>query len=669
MLDRLRAMRPAEVGFRLRRSARSRLERAGLGRAHPGAPAGRTGAPWVGELPRRLDAGPYAAAADRVLAGTFDVLALRGASLGFPPAWNVDPKTGTCAPLRFGKTLDYRSSALVGDVKYLWELNRHLELVTLAQAWHLTREPRFAEGCRRLIDSWLTECPYPFGANWCSSLEIAVRLVNWACAWQLLGAEESVVFAGAEGTAFRQRWLASIYQHCHFVSGHLSRHSSANNHLLGELAGLEVASLTWPLWTSSPRWLAQASGQLNAQALAQTHADGVNKEQALWYHASVADMLLLAGLIARANGRDPGRAYWLRTEKMVEFVASIMDCAGSVPGFGDADDGVLVRWAPLERGELWRSLLATGAVLFERAEFAAKAARFDEKSRWLLGDEAEHTFARLAAEPPVPGPLPLPRFFPQGGYYLLGDAFDTPREVKIVADAGPLGYLSIAAHGHADALSFTLSAAGQPVLIDPGTYGYHSEPKWRRYFRGTRAHNTVCIDGLDQSRFAGSFLWLDHARTTVEAFEPDGVRRARGAGGGSAAARERLVASHDGYCRLRDPVRHRRTIEYDRERFLLAVTDELACRGPHGIELNWHFAPQCRVALRGGAVVAQVSGVRLTLEIDPRLECRLESGRETAPLGWCSPSYDVKVPATSVSASGAIRGFATFVTKMRIELP
>lgn len=668
MTDRLRAMGPAEVGFRLRRAARSHAERTGLGRAHPGAPTGPTGSAWVGELPRRFDAARYAQAADRILAGRFDVLALRGAPLGFPPAWNVDPKTGTCAPLRFGKTFDYRSPRTVGDVKYLWEANRHLELVTLAEAWHLTREPRFAEGCRRLIDSWLAACPYPYGANWCSSLELAIRLVNWACAWQLLGAEESIAFADEEGAAFRQRWLASIHQHCHFVNGHLSRHSSANNHLLGEAGGLAIGALTWPLWKPSAGWLARGMAELNQEALAQNHEDGVNKEQAVWYHAAVADQLLLAGLIARGNGREPGQAYWGRLERMLEFVASIMDAGGNVPAFGDADDGVLVRWAPLDRGQLFPSLLATGAVLFERAEFARKAREFDEKSRWLLGDEAESTFARLLSRPQ--GALPLPSVFPRGGYYVLGAGFDTPREVKIVADAGALGYLSIAAHAHADALSFTLSAAGQPLLVDPGTFAYHCDPQWRRYFRGTRAHNTVCIDGLDQSRPAGSFLWLDHAPVAVEAFEPaeaPGAGEARSAQ--PAAHRERLVASHAGYCRLSDPVRHRRTLEYDRERFLLAITDELVCRGPHRVELNWHFAPQCQVRRSDGAVVAELGGVRLTLKIDPRLACRLESGSESPPGGWFSPSYDLKVPATSARASGEIQGAATFVTEIRIELP
>jgi len=344
---------------------------------------------------------------------------------------------------------------------------------------------------------------------------------------------------------------------------------------------------------------------------------------------------------------------------MIEFIGSIMDVAANVPAFGDADDAVLVRWAPLDRGQLFRSLLATGAVLFGRADFAAKAGGFDDKSRWLLGDAAGEGFARLSLDEEARAPLPLPRFFPQGGYYVLGDAFDTAREVKVVVDAGALGYLSIAAHGHADALSFTLSAAGQPLLVDPGTFAYHCDPQWRRYFRGTRAHNTLCIDGLDQSRPAGSFLWLDHARISVEAFEPASEHHAR----------ERLLAIHDGYGRLADPVRHRRRLEYDRERFLLAVTDELLCRGAHEVELNWHFAPECRVILSEGAVVAERGGVRLTLQSDPRLACRLESGRDVPPGGWFSPSYDVKVPATTATASGNIQGSTSFVTEIRIELP
>ena len=143
-LSRLRAMSPSEVGFRVGRKIQGTAERAGIGLARPTVPAGQCGQPWLAQLPRQFDVERYRRAADRVLAGRFDVFALHDAQLGFPPRWNVDPRTGSEAPLVFGKQLNYRDSALVGDVKYLWEVNRHLELVTLAQAWHLTGEERYA---------------------------------------------------------------------------------------------------------------------------------------------------------------------------------------------------------------------------------------------------------------------------------------------------------------------------------------------------------------------------------------------------------------------------------------------------------------------------------------------------------------------------------------------
>jgi hypothetical protein len=627
-------MSSREIAFRVGRAVRERAERWGMGLASAPAPFGTSGKPWLAALPRNFDSKTYTAAADAVLSGTWRVFAMDRAALGFPPRWNRDPKTGTVAPLIFGKSLDYRNPRNVGDIKYLWEINRHLELVTLAQAWHLSRDERYALGCRTLVDSWISECPYPFGANWCSSLEHAMRLVNWSFAWHLLGGPDSPVFTDGAGNAFRTRWLTSIYQHCHFIAGHLSRHSSANNHLLGEATGLLIGATTWPMWDVSRHWQAFARLELSREALEQTFIDGVNREQAVWYHHAVADMMLLAGLVARANDIELGLAYWQRLHAMLEFLASIMDAGGNVPPIGDADDGVLVRFDPTPDFDVYRSLLATGAVLFDRAEFKSKAGKMDDKTRWLLGDEADARFAQLAAQPNRGPELPR-REFPQGGYYVLGSRFETPREVRIVADAGPLGYLSIAAHGHADALSFTLSAGGLPILIDPGTFAYHTERRWRDYFRGTSAHNTLRVDGHDQSVAGGNFLWLEHARTAVESFEtaPDG---------------DRLIARHVGYQRLADPVRHRRAFHYQHERMVLTIEDFLECRAAHRFEWFWHFAPGCAVVVDGDTVDVRRAGVRLTLRFPGGLSCRVATAVDDPPLGWYSPGLDRKQPSVTV---------------------
>jgi hypothetical protein len=300
--------------------------------------------------------------------------------------------------------------------------------------------------------------------------------------------------------------------------------------------------------------------------------------------------------------------------------------------------------------DVFRSLLATGAVLFARPEFRVKARSFDEKSRWLLGDAAAASFDAIDSSKAI---LPPRRAFAEGGYFVLGDAFETSREVRVVADAGPLGYLAIAAHGHADALAFTLNVAGEPILVDPGTFSYSAMP-WRHYFRGTSAHNTVVVDGKDQSEYGGSFLWLEHAKTIVDAFDPS-------------AETQVLTAHHEGYRRLSDPVGHRRTWSYGTGSSRLTITDELLCAGAHEVAIHWHFAPECEVVQSGSRVIAQRAAVRVTLSCPDGLTARLVVGSEKPPLGWESNGFDAKRPTTTAVFTGEIRGDASFRAEIVIE--
>jgi hypothetical protein len=640
--------------WRTRRAVASVFERRGVGLVHRvEPPAGDAGPAWTPVMPVGFPADRYTAPAERILAGHRDIFALHDCALGFPPRWNRDPKTGIEVALAYGKAIDYRDERAVGDIKYLWELNRHLELVTLAQAWHLTHERRYAEGARALLLSWFEQCPYPLGPNWTSALEVAVRLLNWACAWHLLGGETSPLFAGADGDSFRRGWLRAIHQHCHFIAHNLSRHSSANNHLFGELTGLLVGSVTWPLWPESARWREQSRRELEREAIRQNGADGTNREQALWYQHEVADMMLLCLLFARSAGLAFSRSFGRRLESMLEFVAAVMDAGGHVPMLGDADDGLIVRFSREPDFRPFQSLLATGAVLFGRGNFKAGAGRFDDKSRWLLGDQAERRFHAL----PALAPWPCKRVFPDGGYYVLGQNFGSRREVKAVVDAGPLGYLSIAAHGHADALSFTLSICGHEILVDPGTYAYHRERRWRDYFRGTAAHNTLRVDGTEQSVSGGSFLWTSHARARCERFE-------------SGTERDLFEGVHDGYLRLPDPVLHRRRIEFDKQAARFEIHDTLECAAPHEVELHWHLAEHCRALVSGYTVEISRASERLRLECPRELAPpEVVSGREEPPLGWISRRLDEKSPAPTIVCRGRIASAASLRTVLAIDPP
>jgi hypothetical protein len=653
-VNRLRCMSAAEVAYRVRKTVQARVESLGALRGDvpplaetPQQPAW-IAAPAATPAERRA----VVEAADRIAAGRFDVLGLHDVELGMPPRWNRDPATGTEAPLTFGKRIDYRNEALVGNIKTLWEPSRHLELVTLAQAFAWTGEARYAQACRTLVDSWIEQCPWPLGVHWSSSLELAIRLLNWSAAWTLLGGFASPLFQGEDGRAFRDRWLASVFRHCRFIEGHLSRHSSANNHLLGEWMGLFVAASTWPCWPESRRWGAVAHRGFEEEALAQNAPDGVNREQALYYHHEVADMMLLAGLVARAHGSDFGAAYWQRLEAMMDFVLAVLDAGGHAPAIGDADDALMLRLHHEPDWDPYRSLLAACAALFGRADFKAAAGRFDGKSHWLLGDAGAATFAAL----PAAAAVPRRRVFEEGGYAVLGARFGTPHEVRLVADAAPLGYLSIAAHGHADALAFTLSVRGRPLLVDPGTYAYHTERAWRDHFRGTAAHNTVCVDGLDQSEIGGSFMWLRKANATLHE-----VRLADD--------RDVWDASHDGYGRLPDPVRHRRRIEVSHASGTIVVVDTLHCLGEHRAEVCWQFAEGLDAEIAGGTVTVRDGGVQVMHMHMPgaALEPRLLLG-STAPMGgWVSPRFGIKHPAPAIRWAGTLRGTTQWRTEIRLQ--
>ena len=650
-INRLRLMGVPEVLWRVRQLVQKKAHKFGAGLLPaPPAPCWTApGAAFMGDG-AGVDPAPILAAADAVLAGRWNVFALRGLALGFPPVWNRDPKTGTTAPMAIGKLIDYRRESVVGDIKYLWEPARHLELVTLALAWRRTGELRYAHGAATLLRSWFEQCPYPMGVHWTSSLELAVRLVNWAVAWQLLGGAASPLFVGADGQRLQRQWLDAVYQHCHFIAGYFSRHSSANNHLFGEYMGLYMASLVWPCWPASARWAALARRGLEQEAQRQNWADGVNKEQAVYYQHEVMDMMLLCQLAAQAAGTSFSPAYLGRLERMADFIAALMDAGGNVPMTGDADDAQMVRLDYGPQPQLYRALLASCAVLFGRADFKAKAGRYDDKNLWLLGQAGLARWNGL----PAAGPEQPVTAFPQGGYYLLGTAFGTAREVRLVADCAPLGYLSIAAHGHADALAFTLSLGGEEMLIDPGTYAYHTQQRWRDYFRGTAAHNTVAVDGQDQSEIGGNFMWLRKAQARLLAHAPG-------------APVQVFEGEHDGYARLADPVRHRRRIEFDTTCHRIVIKDILQCQGEHQVALHWHYAEACQVAPVGDAL--QVRGARHGLLMRCRFGAgpRLLRGSETPPAGWISRTFDSKTPITTAVWQGAIDGTTEIVTEIDLR--
>lgn len=652
-LQRLRAMSPPEVLFRVQRSVAARIDHVPW--ARPSIPEPDLAALRMDEraVPR-LDVETYIERAERALRGRIDVFAKRDHVLGDPPDWNRDPRTGRAAPVTPGKLIDYRDENIVGNIKYLWEPGRHLMLPSLAQAYRLTGDRKYLQGLARILDSWMKQCPYPNGVHWCSSLELGIRLINWSYCWQIVGDKEAWTDAcledGGIETGFLGRWLASIYLHQHFIDRYYSAYSSANNHLIGEAAGVYVAAATWPAWSTSERWRCRARDILLREIETQTHPDGVNAEQAIAYQQFVLDFFVIAGLAAGRTDDPFPPSWWASVEQMLQFVASMMDVKGNMPMIGDADDGFVLDLSPEPEFCNFRSLLNTGAILMNRPDFAAKSPGLDDKTAWLI-DNAEQRLADVTSTPAAR--VNPTRIFPEGGYYLLGSNLDSDDEVRIVMDAGPLGMGSLAAHGHADALSFSVSVGGCPLLIDPGTFAYHTDKIWRDYFRGTSAHNTARIDTLDQSEIAGNFMWSRHAKVTVNEVSLDGNL-------------QYIEASHDGYLRLQDPVTHCRRLTYEVSARKLLCQDSFDCRGKHDVELFFHIPEYADMQRVGDVFVVTARDFSLTIVPDVAFESAIICGDDQLPLGWISYRFDVKTPSITLRLRKAISGPSTVATAILV---
>jgi hypothetical protein len=581
---------------------------------------------WLAGSPREQAwCARLVARADLVAKHRLSLFDLHDHFLGDPIDWNRDHKSGKSAPRIFAPRIDYRDFRVTGDCKFVWEPNRHHQLVVLGRAYRATGDPRFAAAVVEQLESWIAQCPYGLGMNWRSPLELGIRLINWVWAVDLIRD------SGWITDDFRACLAGVVYRHVWEIARKYSRGSSANNHLVGEAAGVFIATAYFRALPHADRWRAQSRTILQEQILAQTYADGGTREQALGYHLFVLDLFLLAGLVGRCIGDRFSTEYWARLERMFAFAGALTE-GGWVPMFGDCDDGYVLDLGCAGADASARRSVA--AAIYQRADFRARAGEFSEPARWLLGQGA----ARHDALPTSCDSAPIPsRAFRDSGLYLLQSGGpEMSDRLSVCFDCGQLGLPPLAAHGHADALSFTLRAFGEDILVDPGTYDYFSFATWRDYFRSTRAHNTIVVDGLDQSEMRGPFLWGRHAKSRCMSWEPT-------------ACGGRVMAEHEGYLRLSDPVRHRRTLALDGRACRLTVTDELSAGDAHEIEVYFHIAEGCTVERAAPqTLVLHAKAGQVTMRLDPRLTVDTLVGSTDPIGGWVSRGYHQKSPTTTV---------------------
>ncbi|MFC9589610.1 alginate lyase family protein [Streptomyces sp. NPDC056944] len=638
-LRRLSRMGPSEVGGRVGDAVRRRRWRS----ARPVCPS-VTGARFTAVLPAgALAAVPPDAAkrlvadADRLMAGHAEYFGVERDDM-VAPDWCHDPKTGRRAPWGYAFDVPYRSEETVGDIKQIWEPSRHQYLTVLAAAYAVTGDERYAERVAEHLRSWWAANAPLRGVHWTSGIELGIRLLSWVWVRRLLDG-----WSGAAGlfednpVALRQIW-----HHQRWLAAFPSRGSSANNHVIAETAGQFAAACAFDWFPSSARWRDDALRSLERHLRSNTFLSGLNRELASEYHGLVLELGLAAVAEADAAGVPVPGAIRPVLLRMTDALAAVVDGRLRPPRQGDSDDGhgLVLDGADTDR---WGSLLATGDAVFGRLDWWPEVTGTDVRTPLLAA--LVRPYGKGGTAPALPRPATRPAHFPDAGMTVLRG----PEEIWVRCDGGPHGFLSIAAHAHADALSVEVRHDGVDVLADPGTYCYHGQPEWRQYFRSTLGHNTLRLGGADQSASGGPFLWTRHAGSRVLVADTSDEKVAR------------WSAEHDGY----EGSVHRRRVELTAASREVKVVDEVRGRGG-SVELAFHLGPLVSAELTGNRAVLTWTrdgeDRSAVLDLPGELTWRAHRGESEPPLGWYSAGFGRKEPSTTLVGSGFADGTREFVT-------
>jgi hypothetical protein len=502
-----------------------------------------------------------------------------------------------------GREPDWAGAVLPPDPEWRIEWTKFYYGLDLAHAFAHTGDGRFLDAWERLVGSYLRQLGPGEGHE--DTSDVAARRVqNWIYAW--------AAFAAAPGypglrDGLEPELLAGIRDHAGYVRENLT---AERNHRTLELYALLIVALALPELDADGALLALAMDELHANLLTDVRRDGVHREHSTHYHC----IALRSFLGARENARRFGLAfpdgYDERLSRACDFALHCHRPDGTIPALSDSDTGSYL------------DLLGLAAELLGREDL------------------------RYAASRGRAGAPPARRYvsFPDAGYHVQrsgwGDRGRALRDERfLIFDCGPLGD---GGHGHYDLLSVDIAADGRALVVDPGRHTYDEQtPNLRHWFKGTAAHNTVVVDGLDQVPYRRG----KPRKGTLPAAR---LVERRCAPGLDVLVGEATSTRYD--------ARHTRRVVFVADAYWI-VEDRLRGEGPHRYDLRFHLGAEAQdrvtVTGAGAAHVVRAPGVALVVAggAAPAIEP-----------GWVAPEYGVRLdaPVVSVVADGAAD--ATFTT-------
>lgn len=512
--------------------------------------------------------------------------------------------------------LDYSGEKRPGDVRQVWELNRHQYFVTLGKAYVLTGNEKYSKEFVDQLTDWIETNPVPYGINWLHSQETALRMQSWI--WSYYFFRNSALFT----KELKLLFFKMIYKHAEYTYWHLSRNPVTHNHLISEICGLIIFCFLFPEFKNSEKWFNEMMRIYNREIEKQIWEDGPSGELSTNYHLFVLDSLLIVKALLNKNGISLPLKTDNRIEKMIEYSMFMTRPDGTIPKFGDNDSGRAYRLVNLNPEDR-RSYLSTGTVFYKRGDFKFVSSGFSVETLLLLGSNGFNIYNSVESREPDK----KSSFFTGAGIgYFRNDW--TEKSDYFAFRGGPTSLRNnvSTSHNHADFLSFEFYSKGKNIFIDPGTYLYGKDDRWRFYFRKTMAHNTVEIDGNDSlnvtaSRFGVPEMYKSVLNNLICRDEFDFI--------------DMTVLSYKGI-----GIQHRRKVIYYKTKFLL-ISDILYGEEKRKVKANFN-CPQENISFGEKEVIIrtdETDGFRLIPVIENDFKISLSSGSYDPVDGWFAPRY------------------------------
>ncbi len=468
------------------------------------------------------------------------------------------------------------------DATQLWQYNLHYfdYTVGLAEQYVQLGDKSAYATFRRLASSWMEACPLPTPLAW-DPYPISLRATNWikAYVWFEPELEHDLNFA--------QRLRQSIWSQIRFLMDHLEYHL-LGNHLIENGRALLFAGFFFQD-SQAEGWRQKGLEILIDELEEQFLSDGGHYERSPMYHQIMLHLYTdVADLMCRQSIDVP--------TEMKSGIAAMRSWLGAMVH----PDGEIA--------------------LFNDAAFAIAGSPVHQMDHTKVSD----------------GFQPLPA----SGYFVFRNQAAGD---YLALDCGPLGPDYQPGHGHCDMLSYELSLQGKRMIVDTGVGSYYGDLAWRQYYRSTYAHNTLVIDGQEQSEIWGRFRVGRRAYPKDVQYDSDG-------------ALAYAAGSHTGYERLAGDIRHRRWLGWIDQRFWLVV-DQVAGAGKHSIESLLHFHPDVEIIQppHSPSFHVQVGRENSRLMIIPWgiTSAELLKGEREPIQGWYAPEFgkDIANPVLSYRAA------------------